>query len=575
MLIKNEGIIMRNIVKITIFLMLGVSLLLGQTQEKGDTLIVGNFNQEMGALDSVIRADTTEDGTKAHSVYKLETGSTYWIQNAMHFNNPVSIVADEPTEKQSPPILRPALKQDGSLPGGFFVVFDDLKLENLWMTGINPRGDGGMGASLVLMLGDGNKTYKYDGLIIEHPYTGWSAIQGDNGGMNTLIVNDVYAKNVGKKGIKWNGSPICMTGLGTPQDSVIVTNSTFYNYGVYAPNIGGPSRYAVYKNNTYANCNSQAFQLNNPIEAYVKNNVFYNLYVMSEDTAEAYSRAPHNDVHGIIHFFKLAESTKDSLYSNHYAPIETDDGNGTLEESERIYELENNSNYWTQGVKDWWNENEGKAWNNQEILPQEFMIDYVDTTFFQSDDYPHMTKSNNMVNTDPGFKDIGGQSLLDDFVQNMKSAWDENVDGVKVNYRDDLSSFPWPVEEDLSYTADLTDDQGNKIGDPDWFKDDVVTDVESPENQSKNFRLEQNYPNPFNPTTNIRYSLKGNTKVKLSIYNVLGEKVKTLINKRQSGTHTVKWNATNEAGMKVSSGIYFYKIKTVNHTKMKKMMLLK
>ncbi len=62
----------------------------------------------------------------------------------------------------------------------------------------------------------------------------------------------------------------------------------------------------------------------------------------------------------------------------------------------------------------------------------------------------------------------------------------------------------------------------------------------------------------------------------ITIYNALGQKVKTLVNKQQdAGFYTVVWDATNDAGMKVGSGIYFYVVKAGKHRKIMKMVLLK
>ncbi len=88
--------------------------------------------------------------------------------------------------------------------------------------------------------------------------------------------------------------------------------------------------------------------------------------------------------------------------------------------------------------------------------------------------------------------------------------------------------------------------------------------------------LHQNYPNPFNPTTTINYQLPVNSKVELTVYNLKGQKVKALINETlESGNHTVIWNGKDDKGKPVSSGIYFYKMKTDNYEEAKKMILLK
>ena len=90
------------------------------------------------------------------------------------------------------------------------------------------------------------------------------------------------------------------------------------------------------------------------------------------------------------------------------------------------------------------------------------------------------------------------------------------------------------------------------------------------------FSLEQNYPNPFNPTTNISYSIPSDNQVEVNVYNVRGEKVKTLANGFQtSGYKTVKWDATNEQGQPVSAGLYVYSIQAGSYNHTRKMLLLK
>ena len=90
------------------------------------------------------------------------------------------------------------------------------------------------------------------------------------------------------------------------------------------------------------------------------------------------------------------------------------------------------------------------------------------------------------------------------------------------------------------------------------------------------YALSQNYPNPFNPTTEIAFDLPAAVKVNLSIFNVLGQRVVTLVDERlDAGNHTVTWNSTNSGGNTVSSGIYFYRISAGSFSESRKMMLLK
>lgn len=88
--------------------------------------------------------------------------------------------------------------------------------------------------------------------------------------------------------------------------------------------------------------------------------------------------------------------------------------------------------------------------------------------------------------------------------------------------------------------------------------------------------LKNAYPNPFNPTTTIVFSLKEKAFTSLDIYNVKGQKVKTLVNGiTDKGLHKIVWDGRNDLGRKTGSGIYFYKLNTKNYTKIKKVILLK
>ncbi len=96
------------------------------------------------------------------------------------------------------------------------------------------------------------------------------------------------------------------------------------------------------------------------------------------------------------------------------------------------------------------------------------------------------------------------------------------------------------------------------------------------ENLPAGFALEQNYPNPFNPTTMISFSLPSAQHVTLEIYNVQGQKVRTLIDEvRGAGEHAIEWDATSYAGDRVASGIYFYRLTAGDYVVSKKMTLLK
>jgi len=90
------------------------------------------------------------------------------------------------------------------------------------------------------------------------------------------------------------------------------------------------------------------------------------------------------------------------------------------------------------------------------------------------------------------------------------------------------------------------------------------------------FALHENYPNPFNPTTTLRFDLPEISDITLTIYNMLGQKVRTFDYQNTSaGYHSVTWDATNDFGQQVGAGVYLYQLQTINFVKTRKMVLLK
>ncbi|MCH8871931.1 T9SS type A sorting domain-containing protein [candidate division KSB1 bacterium] len=146
-----------------------------------------------------------------------------------------------------------------------------------------------------------------------------------------------------------------------------------------------------------------------------------------------------------------------------------------------------------------------------------------------------------------------------------------------------------PQVSDL-FTIDVNTGEGTIIG-PVGLKaltglayaETGVTSVEGRDDKSipTEFILSQNYPNPFNPSTSIEFSVPVNSNVRLTIFNLLGQEVTTLVNKELSaGNYSVIWNGTDRNGLQVSSGVYLYKMKAnrnngTPYSQTKKMILLK
>jgi len=143
----------------------------------------------------------------------------------------------------------------------------------------------------------------------------------------------------------------------------------------------------------------------------------------------------------------------------------------------------------------------------------------------------------------------------------------------------DFDYFGCPVSISGNYaliSASYHDYNGIDSGSAYIYFNDSVSIEDLSMDVPDNAILLENYPNPFNPTTTISYQLPENCNVELIVFNLKGKKVKILVNEKLDyGNHTIIWNGKDDNNKAVSSGIYFYKLKTDNNEETKKMILMK
>ena len=136
------------------------------------------------------------------------------------------------------------------------------------------------------------------------------------------------------------------------------------------------------------------------------------------------------------------------------------------------------------------------------------------------------------------------------------------------------SGFLSPSETDSAFTLMLVTPSGYSVELP--SDETALSNIFEENNIPSNHIVVQNYPNPFNPVTNINYVIFEKSNVEITIYDILGNVVNNLYNGYQSiGTKTLKWDATNNVGDLVGSGIYFYKVQVGESFSVNRMMYLK
>ena len=104
----------------------------------------------------------------------------------------------------------------------------------------------------------------------------------------------------------------------------------------------------------------------------------------------------------------------------------------------------------------------------------------------------------------------------------------------------------------------------------------ALVSLDEPKTTPFEFALHQNYPNPFNPETKIQFDVAEKSKVNISIFNLVGQKVATLVdNTMDIGKYTITWGGLNDKGAPLPSGMYFYEMNSSSYHSIKKLVLVK
>ena len=147
---------------------------------------------------------------------------------------------------------------------------------------------------------------------------------------------------------------------------------------------------------------------------------------------------------------------------------------------------------------------------------------------------------------------------------------------VEVEFNQNFSNSSVVFMIDSIYAEDFSSNPLVAVADDfGQFSGDMVS-LDFDNKPPSSFALHPNYPNPFNPSTIISYSIPENADVMLSVYDMRGRMIKSLVNKNQAaGRYLVEWNATDDYGSNVGAGVYIYQLRSGNKTFSQKMVLMK
>ena len=572
--------------KNVICMLVGLSILfiLSGTGFALDTLVV---EQGINKISEAFAADTTAGVDLSTRVYKLQLNGIY-LQNEGIFTRPgqpLNIVGE--TGDGAPPLIQPLTDESGNSPDAIFNLKENSTFKNL---AHNNMDDLGTQKESVYRVSEDSVKVVFENLYAECVMNGVVAFDANG---FVVEMRDCKFYNLGRDTHPMTGKPLDC-GANQP-DSVIFENNTVYNAKTGLEMRVVP-RYVKINHNTFVAVLFNTI-VDNGGSRWWKGEITNNLFIDCDVTLrpwqwvygdELYVWNPEDSVIALAEGLGITGANVldiDSLNVEVPWPAE-----------EKHLLVENNNHYTSQEVNNWMETTWG---DSVKVCTDVVFINDYDLAYCSR--HPEWFDVEQATSLDPGFVK---RSVLPNYVENYliphldemgvpwyspttpAAEWDWPEDDETVVDENGLAVLEWPVLNDFSYTnADLltAGNDGFPLGDLNWFPDKKaewetwLTGVDSKEAvQPADFALSQNYPNPFNPTTTIEYTLKQAADVTLTVYNTMGQKVKTLVNERMNtGAHSVQWDGTNTMGAKVVSGVYIYKLETENMSQTKKMLMVK
>jgi hypothetical protein len=558
-------------------------------ENRGDTLVVKDYYDLGNQPNSLYYALTLDnDSVPEGRVYLLKENGYYPLLDKPTTKRKTAIVGEYNTSLVNNknvdshlPLICGAEEEDIFNAEGINFVHD-LTVKNCNIIPATATGELG----LYFFTGDAeNVKLMLENCLFER--TLWVFMQSRNKNISWHI-KDCYFVNMSGKWHRRSGGVFHVL---APQDSLLVENSThvmasgyLYRFWDYQFNR------IIFNHNTFINCANVVFQdFGYQSAVSTTNNIFVNCNIQPycdffTSYDDVFEFDPDTMAIGLVNIHDLPDS---------------------IEQLNRRYLFKNNVVYWDPrfgNIVDTLDANKVNGvnnWINQMVV----MNERTQIMFDDNESYPYLTEEN--VYTEiPNFKE--SRDLLTSQVDILK-AWVIAI----VNYdiigsplptwrlinigSENYVSSDWPIPVDLSYdNADLLigATNGFPVGDLNWFPDKkvqwnaqreaeydsiehqlgpAIVSIEKDVNLIEGFKLHQNYPNPFNPSTMISWQLAVSSHVELSIYNILGQKVVTLVDKKQSaGNHQIEWDASG-----LASGVYMYCLNVNGQEASMKMILLR
>ncbi|MBN1398716.1 MAG: T9SS type A sorting domain-containing protein [Bacteroidetes bacterium] len=550
------------------------------TTEKGDTLVIHQTDQNTLAWNEIVAADTNADGSRKHLVYELDPDGWYPLTTTLAAATyDLTVIGGKRTAGQARPCILAGDPFGGwyMLSSGKNVTFKGLHI----MQVANTLGGaiGSWARSGLEVQGENCKVVFHD-CIWDHT-TGFSANMTKTG-INLKVTNCLFRFSKPLDNSVWAGQGLDISGNGIQIDTIIIQNCTWYGGGPFMLKTWGASeKYFKMDHVTIVDFVQWPIHGVHWVNARFTNNVFYNAYTMGEDSLQVKGQDPELLPFGVINV--------DTVYVDSLGTVDF------TKEATRVLVVHNNNNFVSQKIKDYWAIASADPATYHEFRATDpadndgFINSRTKAMFAADATWPNFDLANT-TSLDPQFQNYF--DYADTLVNYSKKYYDYAWPGAQATmFMMDPDGEPYDPTDPMVYnlkvnnaTLRAASTTGGPVGDLTWdltngynsTQDElaavVTTGVEEINVLPRKFALEQNYPNPFNPSTTINFSLAKTANVHLTVYNLLGQKVATLINNQrmEAGPQSFHFDAS-----KLTSGVYFYKLVAGDFVSSKKMLLLK
>lgn len=601
---------------IGIYVFLGLGLLSAQD----DVIVIPGGIDNVGLLETTINADTTETGERANPnrIYELEANQFYIQQAPINVNNPGgTITLRGQTGGSKPVIIKQPLNEvnigESFIVGGFAI--QNVQYQNL-------ETDGSMPFRSFTISGENSKLLVED-CFIENCNGMIFNLNGVTGGANIQISNS-YFRDFHNFAQWWSGRILQAK---VPVDTFIFENNSVSGGGLTVLGQECLFDYSVINHNTFINNRKYPFLNQYWKEVYFTNNLFVNGNMVGEDLENVATGGQDPDalLHGIIGVDTIENTI---AIQSRFLTADSTLTEEVDELSDIIFYVADNVVVYTSTLDDYYNgsldpdfddaPSSYLTWSGMEGPFKVVNVPGIwknERTEALINEYPNIAEANNMIYEFPAV-DLGmvtdplPQEAADPFIQWNRSQW--GVPEVEAPVREEWLAYQFgdydpltipgvetesaaagsggitkisDLLEDFSYSMDLTSNSdGLRIGALHWNDEEfdaaaslaaikeayALTTNTKEVVQAETFGL-KNIPNPFNHSTVISFELKESTVVHLSVFDISGRLVETLINRSNlpAGQHSVEFVPTNQA-----AGTYFYQLTTNQYQANRKMLIL-